>query len=160
MNKQKTILLGLNELNFDYIKFYINQGLLPNFKTLFKIQKPIETISEKEYKLLEPCVQWVTIHTGKTFEEHQVFRLGDIVNNPDLSQLFEEFEAEGLSVGAVSPFNAENRLHNPAFFIPDPWTKTNPSGNWIVKALYQAVHQAVNDNANSKLNIKSTGTEG
>ena len=155
MNNQKTILLGLNELNFDYIKFYINQDLLPNFKTLFEIQKPIETTSEKEYKLLEPWVQWVTIHTGKTYDEHKVFRLGDIVNNPDLSQLFEDLEAKGLSVGAVSPFNAENRLNNPAFFIPDPWTKTNPSGNWIVKVLYQAVHQSVNDNAKSKLNFKS-----
>lgn len=29
--KSKTILLGLNELNFDYIKFYIKLGLLPNF---------------------------------------------------------------------------------------------------------------------------------
>lgn len=155
MNKQKTILLGLNELNFDYIKFYINQDLLPNFKTLFEIQKPIETTSEKEYKLLEPWIQWVTIHTGKTYDEHKVFRLGDIVNNPELSQLFEELEAKGLSVGAVSPFNAENRLNNPAFFIPDPWTKTNPSGNWIVKAFYKAVHQSVNDNATSKLNLKS-----
>ena len=153
--KNKTILLGLNELNFDYIKFYINQGLLPNFKKIFKIQPPIETISEKEYKLLEPWVQWVTIHTGKAFKEHNVFRLGDIVNNPELSQIFEELEAEGLSVGAVSPFNAENRLNNPAFFVPDPWTKTEPSGNWIVKALYQAVHQSVNDNAKSKLNLKS-----
>ena len=151
----KTILLGLNELNFDYIKFYIKQGLLPNFKKLFEIQQPIETTSEKEYKLLEPWVQWVTIHTGKTFDEHKVFRLGDIVNNPKLSQLFEELEAEGLSVGAVSPFNAENRLNNPAFFVPDPWTKTNPSGNWVVKALYQAVHQSVNDNAKSKLNFKT-----
>jgi len=151
----KTILLGLNELNFDYIKFYIKQGLLPNFKKLFEIQPPIETTSEKEYKLLEPWVQWVTIHTGKTFDEHKVFRLGDIVNNPKLSQLFEELEAEGLSVGAVSPFNAENRLNNPAFFVPDPWTKTNPSGNWVVKALYQAVHQSVNDNAKSKLNFKT-----
>ena len=151
----KTILLGLNELNFDFIKFYIKQGLLPNFRKLFEIQPPIETTSEKEYKLLEPWVQWVTIHTGKTFDEHKVFRLGDIVNNPELSQLFEELEAEGLSVGAVSPFNAENRLNNPAFFIPDPWTRTNPSGNGVVKALYQAVHQSVNDNAKSKLNLKS-----
>jgi hypothetical protein len=151
----KTILLGLNELNFDYIKFYINQGLLPNFKKTLDIQPPIETVSEDDYKLLEPWVQWVTIHTGKTFEEHKVFRLGDVVNNPKLSQIFEELEAEGLSVGAVSPFNAENRLNNPAFFVPDPWTKTNPSGNWIVKALYQAVHQSVNDNAKSKLNFKS-----
>ena len=153
--KTKTILLGLNELNFDYIKFYIDLGLLPNFKRIFEIQPPIETVSENEYKLLEPWVQWVTIHTGKTFEEHKVFRLGDIVNNRELSQLFEELETEGLSVGAVSPFNAENRLNNPAFFVPDPWTKTNPTGNWIVKALYQAVHQSVNDNAKSKLNLKT-----
>ena len=153
--KNRTIFLGLNELNFDYIKSYIKQGLLPNFKTIFEIQKPIETVSENNYKLLEPWVQWVTVHTGKTFNEHQVFRLGDIVNNPKLSQIFEELEAEGLSVAAVSPFNADNRLKNPAFFVPDPWTKTEASGNWIVKALYQAVHQSVNDNAKSKLNMKS-----
>lgn len=153
--KSKTILLGLNELNFDYIKFYINRGLLPNFKKIFNTQPPIETTSENEYKLLEPWVQWVTVHSGQTYDEHQVFRLGDIVNNPDLSQIFEELEAEGCLVGAVSPFNSENRLKNPAFFVPDPWTKTNPSGNWIIKALYQAVHQSVNDNAKSKLNLKS-----
>jgi hypothetical protein len=153
--KSKTILLGLNELNFDYIKFYVNQGLLPSFKKIFEIQPPIKTVSENDYKLLEPWVQWVTIHSGKSYKEHNIFRLGDIVNNPELSQIFEELEAEGLSVGAVSPFNAENRLKNPSFFIPDPWTKTNPSGNWIVKALYQAVHQSVNDNAKSKMNFKS-----
>ena len=153
--KNKTILLGLNELNFDYIKFYVNQGLLPNFKKIFEIQPPIETVSEKEYKLLEPWVQWVTIHTGKSYDEHKVFRLGDIINNPELSQIFEELENEGLSVGAVSPFNADNRLNNPAFFVPDPWTKTEASGNWIVKVLYQAVHQSVNDNAKDELNLKS-----
>lgn len=153
--KNKTILLGLNELNFDYIKFYISKGLLPNFKKLFEAQPPIETVSENEYKLLEPWVQWVTIYTGKTYKEHNIYRLGDIINRPELSQIFEELENEDLSVGAISPFNADNRLKNPAFFIPDPWTKTKPSGNWIVKALYQAVQQSVNDNAKSKLNLKT-----
>ena len=124
--KNKTILLGLNELNFNFINYYISKGLLPNFKRLFEMQKPVETISENEYDLLEPWIQWVTIHSGKTFDEHKIFRLGDIVNHPSVSQLFEELEAKGLSVGAVSPFNAENRLNDPAFFVPDPWTKTNP----------------------------------
>jgi len=153
--KNKLILLGLNELNFDYVKFYIDQDLLPNFKKIFEIQPPIETVSENDFKLLEPWVQWVTIHSGKTYKEHNIFRLGDIVNNPDLSQIFEELEAKGLLVGAVSPFNADNRLKNPAFFVPDPWTKTDASGNWVVKALYQAVHQSVNDNSKSKLKFKS-----
>ena len=69
----KTILLGLNELNFDYIKFYTNQGLLPNFKKIFEIQPPIETTSENEYKLLEPWVQWVTVHSGKPFKNIKYF---------------------------------------------------------------------------------------
>jgi len=42
--KNKTIVLGLNELNFDYIKFYIDQGLLPNFKKIFDFRSPLETI--------------------------------------------------------------------------------------------------------------------
>lgn len=153
--KNKTVLLGLNEINFDFIKFYISKGLLPNFKKLFDIQNPVETTSEKEYHLLEPWVQWVTIYTGKTYHEHKIFRLGDIVNNPNLNQIFEDLENKGLSIGAVSPFNADNRLKNPSFFIPDPWTKTKPSGNKIIKALYQAIHQSVNDNAKNKLNLKS-----
>ena len=151
----KTILLGLNELNFQFIKYYINLGYLSNFKKLFELQSPIETISESKYELLEPWIQWVTVHTGKNYDEHQIFRLGDIVNKPKLSQIFEELENEGLSVGAVSPFNTENRLKNPAFFIPDPWTKTHPSGNFIIRSLYSAIHQSVNDNAEEKLNLKS-----
>ena len=153
--KNKTLLLGLNELNFDYIQYYINQGLLPNFKKLFDTQYPIQTESELEYKLLEPWIQWVTIHTGKTYNEHKVLRLGDIVDYPNLSQLFEEIEAHGKTVGAVSPFNADNRLRKPAFFIPDPWTETKVSGNWIQKILYKAIHQSVNDNAQNKIDIKS-----
>ena len=154
MNK-KTILLALNELNFDYIKFYVNKGLLPNFKQLFSLNPIIETTSENEYKLLEPWVQWATVHTGKSYNEHKILRLGDIVNKPEIPQLFEELENEGFSVGAVSPFNAENRLKNPAFFVPDPWTKTEASGNWFVKALYQAIHKSVNDNAKEKMDLKS-----
>jgi hypothetical protein len=153
--KNKTILFGLNELNFDYIKYYINEGFLPNFKKLFEIQSPIETLSENEYRLLEPWIQWATIYTGKTFLQHNIFRLGDIVDNPKLSQIFEELEDDGLTVGAVSPFNADNRLKTPSFYIPDPWTKTHVSGNFLIKALYQAIHQSVNDNAKSTLSIKS-----
>ena len=150
----KTILLGLNELNFDYIKFYSNNGHLPNFNYVFKNYKIVETKSEDQYELLEPWIQWVTIHTGKEFKDHKIFRLGDITNFKQ-NQIFESLETKGLKVGAVSPFNASNELISPSFFIPDPWTKTKVSGNWFIKSLYDAIHQSVNDNASGKLSLKS-----
>ncbi|RAJ07133.1 hypothetical protein [Arenibacter echinorum] len=152
---KKVILLGLNEINFDYIKYYINEGQLSNFKKLFEKSGYRETTSEKEYKNLEPWIQWVTIYTGKTFDEHQVFRLGDIVNRKDLMQIFEKIESNGYTVGAVSPFNADNRLKKPLFFAPDPWTQTKASGNKTFTKLSLAISQAVNDNANGKLTVKS-----
>lgn len=152
---KKTILVGLNELNFEFIERYIEQGHLPNFKYIFDNFGYKETTSESEYKLLEPWIQWVTVHTGKTYEEHNVFRLGDIVHRPDLKQLWEIAEANGMSVGAISPFNAANRLENPVFFVPDPWTKTEASGDEFVKNVAEAVSQAVNDNAKGGLTMGS-----
>jgi hypothetical protein len=152
---KKTILLGLNELNFEYIKYYIDQNKLPNFKRFFKNNRIIETTSENEYDLLEPWIQWLTVVTGKTFDQHKVFRLGDIVGRTDLIQIFETIESNGYTVGAVSPFNVENRLLNPSFFAPDPWTKTSPSGSSTFVGLSNAVSQAVNDNAHGKLEFSS-----
>ena len=152
MNKKTTILLGLNELNFDFIKYYIKNGDLPKFKKLFENFKVVETTSENKYELLEPWIQWVTVHTGKSFKEHKIFRLGDITKTNE-NQIFEYLESKGKTVGAVSPFNAKNNLINPKFFIPDPWTITKVSGNWFIKSLYNSVHQSVNDNASGKLSI-------
>ena len=152
---KKLILLGLNELNFDYIKHYSKEGLLPNFKHILDKYGYCETHSEKEYSLLEPWIQWVTIHTGKDYAEHQVFRLGDIVERKELKQIFEIAEENGLTVGAISPFNSDNRLQNPQFFVPDPWTQTKASGEKFIVNVSKAVSQAVNDNANKKLSIKS-----
>lgn len=59
------------------------------------------------------------MHTCKTYSEHGIFRLGDIVGSRG-PQIFEQIEHAGYRVGAISPMNAENRLDFPAFFIPDP----------------------------------------
>ncbi len=154
-NNQKTILIGLNEINFEFLKAYIKKGKFKNFKTLLSNSDHVETVSEKEYELLEPWIQWVTIHTGKSYDDHKIFRLGDIVSQPQLHQIFEDLEAKGKTVGAVSPFNADNRLKNAKFFVPDPWTKTSVTGGWLVRKFYKAIHQAVNDNAQERISFTS-----
>lgn len=156
--KSRTILIGLNEINFDFLESYINKGYLPHFAKLLKSSKVIKTHSESEYHLLEPWIQWVTVYTGQSYSEHKVYRLGDIVEYKKTNQVFEELENRGLSVAAISPFNADNRLKKSPFFVPDPWTETKVSGNWLIKNFYEAIHQAVNDNAQSKITTKSLFT--
>lgn len=156
--KRRTILIGLNEINFEFLDYYISKGELQNFKSLFQECKRVETESESEYHLLEPWIQWVTIYTGKPYAEHGVYRLGDISEADHLSQIFEELESAGKRIGAISPFNAANRLKDSPFFIPDPWTETKVSGPSFAQKLYKAIHQAVNDNAKEKLTFSSIMT--
>ena len=70
----KLIFIELNEVNFDMANFYIKSGEdLPGFKKLN--EKGItNTESESEYENLEPWVQWPSVHTGKTYDEHKVFQ--------------------------------------------------------------------------------------
>jgi hypothetical protein len=147
-------LVELNEINFDVISFYIKSGeCLPGFKNLIT-QGIVITEAETEYENLEPWVQWPSVHTGKTYDEHKVFRLGDFVNSND-EQFFEQVEKAGFSVGAVSPMNASNKLQNPAYFIPDPWTQTPCDNSFFSKSITDAIVQAVNDNSQSKLTYKT-----
>ncbi len=151
---EKIISLELNEINFEYIQDYINQGKLPNFKYLFENFGYTRTSSEKCYQELEPWIQWVTAHTGLSYEEHKVFRLGDIEKS-NVKQIWELLEEKGISVAAVSPINASNKTTKAKFFIPDPWTKSKVSGSTSLKWVYDAIAQVVNDNAKQKITFSS-----
>ncbi len=147
------IFVELNEINMQIAKRYADAGLLPNFSRLQKL-KSLETTSEKKYEELEPWVQWVSVHTGLPAKEHGVFRLGDMVNS-QAPQYLEQLESQGWKVGAVSPMNTVNRLKNPGYFLPDPWTQTSTDGSFWSEQLTAVLQQTVNDNAQSKVTVKS-----
>jgi hypothetical protein len=151
---KKLILIELNEINFDFIlKYQKNKKLFKFFnKDFFSNLKT--TKSESKYELLEPWIQWVSIHTGKRFAEHKIFRLGDVINLKKYKQIFEIIESRGFQVGAISPMNAKNNLKSSKYFIPDPWTKTNCSGNYWIKLLYNSISRVVNNNANNRIHFK------
>lgn len=151
---KQLLFLEFNEINFEDIEYYCGQGVLPNINKLISEHGWTKTFSEKRYEELEPWIQWVTAHTGKSLQEHRVFRLGDIVQQ-DLPQIWERLEERGLRVGAISPMNAKHRLRAPAFFVPDPWTRTTLTASARLEGLYAAIVQAVNDNAQSRLTIRS-----
>lgn len=148
---RRLLLVELNEVNFDVAKAYLDGGLLrlPGFEKLFE-RGVIRTSAEAHYEQLEPWIQWVSVHSGLSYAEHGVFRLGDIVGS-GVPQVFEKLEADGFSIGAISPMNTENRLARPAYFIPDPWTRTPSDSSFWSRKLTSALAQAVNDNASARL---------
>jgi hypothetical protein len=153
INKSKRlVLVELNELNFDLAAVYAKKY---GFANLAKVIKSARiTSSEVQYEELEPWIQWVSVHTGKTAAEHGVFRLGDIVQ-AEAQQVFEVVERAGYKVGAISPMNARNSLERPAYFVPDPWTRTTTDSTFWSRTLSKAISQAVNDNSDQKLKLQS-----
>lgn len=157
-NNKKLILLELNEINFDVVENYLARSpdKYPAFQKLLA-GKNVRTFCEKKYEQIEPWIQWVSVHSGLSFEDHAVFRLGDIVGT-DVPQIFEMIEQRGLRVGAVSAMNAENRLQAPSYFIPDPWTITPSDGSWWSSVLTKALSQVVNDNSQARVTASSSFT--
>jgi hypothetical protein len=152
---KKIIQIELNEVNFDFVKAYFEKGKLPNLSRLIKSHGLIETESEQAYRELEPWIQWVSAHTGLPCASHRVFRLGDVIDRPDLRQVWEVLEDNGQSVGAISPMNARNACQKPAFFVPDPWTGGSVVGSPILRRFYSAISQLVNDNAQGRVEATS-----
>jgi hypothetical protein len=152
---KRLVLIELNEINFDIVEKYLVQhpSKFANLRRLLSF-KQCTTYAEDEYHLIEPWIQWASVHTGKSYNEHEIFRLGDIVNTSEV-QFFELIESKGYKVGAVSPMNASNRLQKASYFIADPWTSAPSSGNFLVRALQDAISQTVNDNSEGRLTLKS-----
>lgn len=155
IKKSQLILLEFNELNIEIAIKYIreNPKIFPSFTKLLKFKR-IKTISEINYNNIEPWIQWPSIHTGKTFQEHKIHKLGDCIYS-SIEQIYELLEKNGINVAAISPINASNNLVKSNLFIPDPWSNVSTDGSLISRKLHAAIKTLVNNNASSTFDIKS-----
>lgn len=156
-HNKRLILVELNEINFELVDSYVRDKPGKYLAMEHCLANMVTTESEAEYQNLEPWIQWPSVHTGLTFSEHGIFRLGDVVET-EHPQIFEQVEQAGYSVGVLSAMNASNKLNKAAFFIPDPWTKTPTDGSFWSRAISSAVSQAVNDNASQRITLLSAFT--
>jgi hypothetical protein len=150
---QRLMLVQLNELSFDVVQRYVERLGLKSFAALMAGHF-ITTQAEPEYELLEPWIQWPSVYNGQEAAEHGLTRLGDAIGHPS-PQIFETLEQRGVNVGCVAAFSAENRLRNPAYFIPDPWTATPSDNSWWSRVLSAAISQLVNDNSQQRVTLRS-----
>ena len=150
MSKPK-IIIQFNEANFDLISKYMNEYDLPGFRKILNFNTKIITNSEKEYVHLEPWIQWYSFYTGLSFEEHNVFHLGDC--NKNYHSTFTEEITNNKSVGI---FGSMNLKYSDRYdiFIPDAWTESKTDNSYSSKLITKLIKRTVNTNTRLKISLK------
>lgn len=136
------VLLEFNEVNQRVLLDMVAAGQLPNFKRLIDHGQLVSTTVDEDYEKLEPWIQWVTAHTGKTQAEHKAFNLSD-VQHTQLLQIWDVLEQQGVPCGLVSPMNARRGQLTRGFFVPDPWSVSDDSYPPALDPIYRFIAERV-----------------
>ncbi len=121
------IIIELNEFNPDLLASYASKLNLSSIHKVLNFKHCVVTTEDTEERFgLDPWVQWVNIHTGKTREEHKIEHLGDIYKlSKDIPQIWEDLlENQDIKYNVWGAMNASSRYRGDAScsFFPDPWT--------------------------------------
>jgi len=148
----KVIQLELNEISKEIIDKMISLGKLKNFKYINENYRYVTTKSEEQYEHIEPWILWVSAHTGKTFDEHQVFHLGD-VDQLKYPQIWETLYKNGIKSVILGSMNVKQGVAKEGIFFPDPWAKGGSTHPADLQPLWNLVANKVQTHATSKLSF-------
>lgn len=115
------IVLELNELAPPLIERFIADGSLPQFARLRAESATFVTDAEETQGHLNPWIQWVTAHTGLSYAEHGVFKLGEGAQL-DAPTVADEVGRAGGEVWLCGPMNVVPNEPVVGMYLPDPWS--------------------------------------
>jgi len=124
---QKVLLLEFNEICPALIDKWMGEGKLPHFSAVYRSSQVFTTIADvSDPELLEPWIQWYSIHTGLPYREHGVFYLTD---GPKAGHqdIWRRLHAMGKSVMNCASMNARSLAGDRVFYLPDPWCTNEPA---------------------------------
>lgn len=150
---KKVILLEFNELCPGLLERFINEGHLPNFARLYKGAQTYVTNAtgtEASPDHLEPWIQWVTLHTGKRFDEHNIFRLGQ-ANKLEYKNIWDELSEQNKSSWVCGSMNAKfDAQDSSVACLPDPWSVDASASPKDLQPFYEFVRANVQEHTNEK----------
>ena len=120
---KKIIFLEFNELCPSLLKKWMAEGQLPHFKKFFEQSEVFTSLADAEAPNLEPWIQWYSMHTGLSFDQHGVFRLTDGPEK-DYKDVWGILNQNGVTASSCSSMNVNGFDYPGAFYVPDPWCKT------------------------------------
>lgn len=119
----RLIALELNELCPGLLARWMADGSLPNFKRLHDSSEVFTTRADvDEPALLEPWIQWYSVHTGLPYDQHRVFHLteGKRGGHDDVYRIL---LAAGRRVASFASMNVAPFIGDGSLFVGDPWSE-------------------------------------
>ena len=145
-----TILLEFNELSPALMETFIDQGYLPNFKRLRDGSQVFTTDAEEVAPNLDPWIQWVTVHSGLSYDEHGIFHLGD-GHKLAVKSLWDFISAQGKTVWVCGSMNIKYDADLKGAVIPDPWTVGVSPHPAEFESYYRFVQRNVQEYTNDRV---------
>ncbi len=126
MSPRPLILLEFNELSPPLMNRFIAEGQLPNFARLREEGSTYITDAGEDPPRLNPWIQWVTLHSGKSFAEHEVFHLGDAAKK-GIPMIWDHVCSAGHTAWICGSMNVAVQPGFKGWVLPDPWDATTQS---------------------------------
>lgn len=120
MSQESVIFVEFNELSPVLVEQYIREGQLPNFRRLYEESHVYTTDAGEQAPYLNPWIQWVTVHTGLTYAEHQIFHLGE-AHKLKVKRTWDMVSDAGMPVWVCGTMNSYHVSKLNGYFLPDPW---------------------------------------
>jgi hypothetical protein len=153
MAGRRVILLEFNELCRDLLADWMAKGLLPNFQEFYSKSRVFTAhadVTEQDH--LEPWIQWYSLHTGFSYEQHRVFHLTDGPKR-GLKDIWQLLLENGYRVGNCAGMNSPGFVSEGSFYLPDPWCNSQKPYPPEMQAYQLVVLTNVQENTNISMSL-------
>ena len=144
--------MEFNELSPVLMEKFIDAGKLPNFKRFHDESQVFTTEADAPAPDLEPWIQWVTVHSGIPYAEHQIHHLGDGHKLEDT--IWDLLSDAGKSVWVCGSMNINYETPINGWVLPDPWvTKVSPTPDEVLDPYYRFVSANVQEHTSGNVHL-------
>jgi hypothetical protein len=155
MQANRLIFAEFNELCPWLIDQWMREGLLPNFERMHGQSSVFETFADvTDPANLEPWIQWYSLHTGLSFDQHKVFHLteGAAATHDDLWRIA---HAAGRRVINFAGMNARPFDFADSVYVADPWCENGNASPSALNIYNRFVGANVREYSNPDARLKA-----
>jgi hypothetical protein len=156
MKTNQVMLLEFNELCPQLLNEFISRGMLPNFGRLREQAHVFTTDAEEEGERLNPWVQWVSVHSGLSADQHRVETLSEAALTAG-TNVWDLLSNAGYKVWICGSMNAGYTTPLNGHLLPDPWsTGVDPYPREAFDGYWDFVRTAVQEHSNDSAPMTKT----